>query len=229
MVRLIETLNAQAPAWVPYLLPVLKTEKTALLESLLHNSLNSEKSIYPENGLFFGALSYVKPGEVKAVILGQDPYHGPGQAHGLSFSVKRGVRIPPSLRNIYKELSEDIDCPAPMHGNLEAWAKQGVLMLNSVLTVERNAAGSHAKRGWEEITDAIISTVNVQKEPTAFVLWGKYAQEKAPYLDKRHLAVRSAHPSPFAARKGFFGSRPFSKVNDFLMKNGRDRINWAID
>lgn len=228
MIKLLDTLDEQAPAWSFALKGVLSTERTAALEQFLNTEFTSGKVIYPDSNAFFAALGYTPLGSVRAVILGQDPYHGPHQAHGLSFSVQPGVQIPPSLKNIYKELHEDIQCDVPDHGYLKSWAEQGVLMLNSVLSVELSSPASHAKKGWEEITDAIIASVNEQEEPTAFVLWGKYAQEKAPSLDGRHLVIRTAHPSPFAARKGFFGSRPFSQVNRFLLKHGRGEIDWSI-
>lgn len=166
---------------------------------------------------------------MRVVILGQDPYHGEGQAHGLSFSVRPGVRIPPSLVNIYKELQNDLGIPPARHGFLEHWAEQGVLLLNSVLTVERALAASHQKRGWETFTDAIIRAVNDQQQPVVFILWGSYAQKKAAFVDQsRHLVLRSAHPSPLSAHNGFFGTAPFSKANAFLEANGRPPIDWAL-
>jgi uracil-DNA glycosylase len=169
---------------------------------------------------------------VKVVILGQDPYHGPGQAHGLSFSVQEGVRIPPSLMNIHKELDADLGLPRPAHGSLVAWAKQGVLLLNTVLTVEEGKAASHQKLGWEAITDACVEAVASKPEPCVFILWGRHAQAKAPAIEAlgqgRHLILRSAHPSPLSAHNGFFGTRPFSRANDFLEQAGRGAIDWRL-
>jgi uracil-DNA glycosylase len=166
---------------------------------------------------------------VRVVILGQDPYHGEGQAHGLCFSVQPGVRTPPSLVNIYKEMQEDLGIPPARHGFLEHWAKQGVLLLNSVLTVEMGRAASHQGRGWERFTDAVIRAVNEQEKPVVFILWGSYAQKKAAFVDRdRHLVLRSAHPSPLSAHNGFLGSRPFSKANAFLEQHGRQPIDWQL-
>ena len=163
------------------------------------------------------------------VILGQDPYHGEGQAHGLCFSVKPGVRPPPSLINIYKELQSDLGIAPPSHGNLEAWARQGVLLLNAVLTVEAGLAASHQGKGWERFTDAVIRLVNDQPRPVVFILWGSYAQKKAAFVDRtRHLVLASAHPSPLSAHNGFFGSRPFSKANAFLVAQGQEPIDWDL-
>ena len=166
---------------------------------------------------------------MRVVILGQDPYHGEGQAHGLCFSVQPGVRIPPSLVNIYKEMQADLGIPPARHGFLEHWAKQGVLLLNSVLTVEMGRAASHQGQGWERFTDAVIRVVNEQEKPVVFILWGSYAQKKASFVDQRkHLVIRSPHPSPLSAHNGFFGSRPFSKANDFLVKHDRKPIAWEL-
>jgi len=163
------------------------------------------------------------------VILGQDPYHGEGQAHGLCFSVKPGVRPPPSLVNIYKELQSDLGLPPPRHGHLEHWARQGVLMLNSVLTVEANRAASHQGKGWEKFTDEIIREVNKLERPVVFILWGSYAQKKAAFVDTtRHHVIKSAHPSPLSAHNGFFGSRPFSRTNAFLREHGQAEIDWRL-
>nr|MBP6730385.1 uracil-DNA glycosylase [Microthrixaceae bacterium] len=160
---------------------------------------------------------------------GQDPYHGPGQAHGLCFSVRRGVRRPPSLDNIFKELADDVGCAPPDHGNLEAWARQGVLLLNSVLTVRAHHAGSHAAKGWERFTDRVIRVVNDKPERVVFVLWGAYARKKAALIDlSRHVVIESAHPSPLSARNGFFGSRPFSRANAALAEAGLEPIEWCI-
>jgi uracil-DNA glycosylase len=167
--------------------------------------------------------------EVRVVILGQDPYHGPGQAHGLCFSVQQGVRTPPSLVNIYKELEADLGIKPRHHGCLEHWAKQGVLLLNSVLTVERGLAASHSKRGWERFTDRIIARVNDKAEPVVFLLWGSYAQKKAAFVDgSRHLVLKAAHPSPLSAHSGFLGCRHFSRSNAFLEERGLKPIEWAL-
>jgi uracil-DNA glycosylase len=166
---------------------------------------------------------------VRVVILGQDPYHGEGQAHGLCFSVKPGVRPPPSLINIYKEMKSDLGLEPPPHGNLEAWAKQGVLLLNAVLTVEAGLAASHQGKGWERFTDAVIRLVNDLSRPVVFILWGSYAQRKAAFVNRqRHLVLASAHPSPLSAHNGFFGSKPFSRANEFLIANGQDPIDWKL-
>jgi uracil-DNA glycosylase len=163
------------------------------------------------------------------LILGQDPYHGPGQAHGLCFSVKRGVPQPPSLVNIFKELHDDLGCAIPSHGNLEHWARQGVLLLNAVLTVRANVANSHKDRGWEQFTDAVIKAVNAKPDRVVFVLWGAYARAKKMLIDRtRHVVIESAHPSPLSASNGFFGSRPFSQINAALREAGKPEIDWQI-
>lgn len=199
------------------------------LKSFLQAEKQAGKQIFPKGSEYFRALDLTPLDKVSVVILGQDPYHGEGQAHGLSFSVRPGVRIPPSLVNIYKELQNDLGIPPARHGFLEHWAEQGVLLLNSVLTVERALAASHQKRGWETFTDAIIRAVNDQPRPVVFILWGSYAQKKAAFVDQsRHLVLRSAHPSPLSAHNGFFGTGPFSKANAFLEANGRPPINWAL-
>ncbi|MDP0563387.1 MAG: uracil-DNA glycosylase [Candidatus Endonucleobacter sp. (ex Gigantidas childressi)] len=185
------------------------------------------KVIHPQISEYFRALDLAPFEQVKVVILGQDPYHGPGQAHGLCFSVKPNVTIPPSLRNIYKELKDDLGIPPANHGFLEHWAKQGVLLLNSVLTVEHKQAGSHQKKGWEQFTDKIVTELNNHKEKLVFILWGGYAQKKGEFIDATaHLVLKSAHPSPLSARRGFFGSKPFSQTNDYLRRNGVETIDW---
>ncbi|MFC5703515.1 uracil-DNA glycosylase [Cohnella faecalis] len=188
-----------------------------------------ERTIYPERSRIFQALQWTAYDSVKVVILGQDPYHGPGQAHGLSFSVLPGVKQPPSLKNIFKELKEDLGCAIPDHGSLEQWAKQGVLLLNAVLTVRESEANSHRKLGWETFTDRIIALLNDRERPIVFILWGRHAQEKAIFIDEaRHLVIRSAHPSPLSAYNGFYGSKPFSKANEFLTAIGQQGIDWQI-
>ncbi|MCI3927190.1 uracil-DNA glycosylase [Paenibacillus sp. TRM 82003] len=186
-------------------------------------------SVYPPEADIFNALRATPYDSVKAVVLGQDPYHGPGQAHGLSFSVRPDVKLPPSLRNIYKELQDDLGIPAPNHGCLQAWAEQGVLLLNAVLTVREGEPNAHKGRGWERFTDAVVDALNRRAEPVAFVLWGSHAQAKGGGIDEgRHLVVRSPHPSPLSARRGFFGSRPFSAVNEWLRTRERAPIDWTI-
>ncbi|QJD83550.1 uracil-DNA glycosylase [Cohnella herbarum] len=185
--------------------------------------------VYPPRNDIYRALELTPYEKVRVVILGQDPYHGPGQAHGLSFSVQKGVKLPPSLKNIYIELQEDIGCTAPNHGFLEHWSQQGVLLLNSVLTVRESLPNSHRKLGWETYTDRIISLLNERETPIAFVLWGKHAQDKGRYIDSsKHLVLNSVHPSPLSAYGGFWGSKPFSQCNAFLMRNGLEEIDWRI-
>jgi uracil-DNA glycosylase len=187
------------------------------------------KQIYPKGSAWFRALDLTPLDKVRVVILGQDPYHGPGQAHGLCFSVPPGVRPPPSLVNIYKELESDLGLRRANHGFLESWAEQGVLLLNSVLTVEMAQAASHKDRGWERFTDAVIQLVNARAEPVVFLLWGSYAQKKAAFVDSsRHLVLKAAHPSPLSAHNGFLGCRHFSKTNAFLIAQGQPPINWAL-
>jgi uracil-DNA glycosylase len=188
-----------------------------------------QHTVYPKKADLFRALKLTPYEEVKVVILGQDPYHGPNQAHGLSFSVLPGVTPPPSLKNIFKELQQDLDCTPPNHGCLEHWARQGVLLLNTVLTVREGQPNSHRKLGWQRFTDKIIDSLNARQRPMVFILWGRNAQEKGSFIDgSRHLIIQSAHPSPLSARTGFFGSRPFSQSNQFLKVNGITEIDWQI-
>jgi uracil-DNA glycosylase len=195
----------------------LKTEKAA------------GKTIYPPGGQIFNAFNTTHFDNLKVVLLGQDPYHGINQAHGLSFSVKKGVMPPPSLANIFKELKNDIGMPTPAHGDLTRWAEQGVLLLNASLTVRSGEPTSHSKIGWHEFTDAVIRKISDLKEHVVFLLWGKYAQEKQVLInEKKHLILKAAHPSPFSADKGFFGCKHFSKTNEYLMKHGIDPIDWQI-
>lgn len=187
------------------------------------------KQIFPKGSEWFRALDLTPLEKVRIVILGQDPYHGPGQAHGLCFSVQPGVRPPPSLVNIYKELETDLGIKPRRHGFLEHWASQGVLLLNSVLTVEMGQAASHRDRGWERFTDRIIREVNESDQPVVFMLWGSYAQKKAAFVDtSRHLVLKAAHPSPLSAPSGFFGCRHFSRANAFLQSNGLEPVDWAL-
>ena len=187
------------------------------------------KRIFPKGAEYFRALDLTPLDQVKVVVLGQDPYHGEGQAHGLCFSVQPGVRTPPSLVNIYKELESDLGLPRARHGFLEHWARQGVLLLNSVLTVEMGRAASHQGKGWETFTDAIVRLVAQKEEPVVFLLWGAYAQRKAGFVDSgRHLVLKAAHPSPLSAHNGFLGCRHFSQANDFLEAKGRGAIDWRL-
>ncbi|OPA78516.1 uracil-DNA glycosylase [Paenibacillus selenitireducens] len=189
----------------------------------------ANETIYPPRSHIFEAFARTSYTNTRVVILGQDPYHGANQAHGLSFSVQPGVRIPPSLRNIYKELNSDLNYDIPEHGTLTSWADQGVLLLNTVLTVRSGVAFSHQRQGWEAFTDAVIHALNQREQPLVFMLWGNHAQQKAASLDPdRHCIISSAHPSPLSARKGFFGSRPFSRTNEFLRQKGMETIDWNL-
>jgi len=188
------------------------------------------KIIFPPRDYIFNALKLTSYENTKVVIVGQDPYHGVGEAHGLSFSVQEGIKIPPSLQNIYKELKDDLDISPASKGDLTKWAKEGVLMLNAVLTVEKDKAASHRKLGWELLTDYIIKVLNQKEEPVVFILWGNFAKEKARYItNPNHLIITSPHPSPFSANSGFFGSKPFSKTNDFLKSKGLQEIDWDLN
>jgi uracil-DNA glycosylase len=188
----------------------------------------SRHQVFPADDDVFSALRLTRYADVRVVILGQDPYHGPGQAHGLSFSVRPGVAVPPSLRNIYKELHDDLGIEHPGHGNLEAWARNGVLLLNSVLTVRAHDAGSHRKQGWETLTDRIIQVVSEKLEPVVFILWGNFARSKAPLIADHHHIIESPHPSPLSASRGFFGTKPFSRANDALAASSREPIDWSL-
>ncbi len=216
--------------WGELLIPEFEKPYMKSLKSFLHEEIMQNKTIFPPGALYFHALNKTPYENVKVVILGQDPYHGPGQAHGLCFSVQVGVKPPPSLQNIYKEMKADLDLSPPEHGNLERWAEQGVLLLNSVLTVEKGRAGAHQNKGWEQFTDRIIEIINEVQTPTAFLLWGAYAQKKGDNIDRsKHLVIQSPHPSPFSANRGFFGSAPFSKINRFLLENGREPVDWDLN
>ena len=187
------------------------------------------KTIYPPGSQIFYALDRTPFDKVKVVILGQDPYHGPGQAHGLCFSVQPGVAPPPSLINIYKEMESDLNLTPPGHGCLSSWADQGVLLLNSVLTVEAHKAASHQSRGWEQFTDRIIRELEAKREHLVFILWGGYARKKGNFIDRnRHLVIESAHPSPLSAYRGFLGSRPFSRTNEYLKETGQEPVDWKL-
>ena len=218
-------------AWRTILAPVCATPAICALDAALQAEAAGGTAIYPPRDRRFRALELTPPDAVRAVILGQDPYHGPGQAHGLAFSVPEGQRIPPSLRNMFEERASDLGLDPPAHGNLDHWARQGVLLLNTSLTVEAGKAGSHAKRGWQAVTDTIVQAVADRPDPTVFILWGNHAQgilARIAGLEAggRHLVLTAAHPSPLSARRGFFGSRPFSRANAFLERHGRGRIAW---
>ena len=220
-------------SWQPAVQPVLDTEEARKLGGWLRAEEAAGKAIFPPRGTRLRALELTPLDAVKVVILGQDPYHGPGQAHGLSFSVPEGVRPPPSLVNIFKELRGDLGIAPPGHGNLEGWAQQGVLLLNNALTVESGQAGSHARKGWDAITDAAVAAVAERVEPSVNILWGSHAQAKAARIpalrdNSRHLILRSVHPSPLSAHHGFFGSKPFSQANAFLEAQGRGAIDWQL-
>ena len=216
-------------SWRIPLAQELASPRMAALKAFLLAERAAGKIIHPAGSQWFAALDLTPLESVRVVILGQDPYHGPGQAHGLAFSVRPGVRPPPSLINIYKEMQTDLGIPPARHGHLEHWARQGVLLLNSVLTVEQGLAASHQGRGWEGFTDAVIRLVNARAEPAVFLLWGAHAQKKAAFVDQeQHCVIRSAHPSPLSAHNGFFGSRPFSRANAFLTSHGQPPIDWAL-
>lgn len=216
-------------SWKAPLLPEFEADYMARLEAFLLGEKAAGKQIFPNSEEWFRALELTPLEKVRVVILGQDPYHGPGQAHGLCFSVQPGVRPPPSLVNIYKELQTDLGISRPHHGFLEHWATQGVLLLNSVLTVEMTKAASHRGKGWEKFTDAVIRLVNAKTDPVVFMLWGNYAQKKADFVDSaRHLVLKAAHPSPLSAHNGFLGCRHFSQCNAFLESKGLPPIDWAL-
>lgn len=216
-------------SWKHELLAEFSKSYLGELRHFLLSEKQKGKVIFPKGEEYFNALNSTAFDKVKVVILGQDPYHGPGQAHGLCFSVQKGVPQPPSLKNIFKELQSDLGFKPPSHGNLQVWAEQGVLLLNSVLTVESGKAGSHQNRGWEKFTDQVIRSLNEHREGLVFLLWGTYAQAKGQYIDReRHLVIQSSHPSPLSAHRGFLGSKPFSKTNDYLVSQGKSPINWSL-
>jgi len=196
------------------------------LEMINHEYLMN--TVFPPRNYIFNALKLTPYENVKVVIMGQDPYHGEGEAHGLSFSVQKGIKVPPSLQNIYKELYDDLGIEPSKDGDLTGWAKEGVLLLNAVLTVLKDKPASHRNLGWEKLTDYIIKLINQKDEPVVFILWGNFAKEKMKYItNPKHFVITSPHPSPFSARSGFFGSRPFSKCNEFLVKNNMEPIDWG--
>lgn len=214
--------------WAPLLQEEFQKPYYLKLRQFLVDEYN-QRTIFPDKYDIFNALHFTSYKDTKVVILGQDPYHGPGQAHGLSFSVKPGIAVPPSLKNIYKELADDLGYEIPNHGYLEHWAKQGVLMLNTVLTVRAGKAHSHKGKGWEKFTDQVISLLNQREKPVVFILWGRPAQMKKSLItNTHHYLIESPHPSPLSASRGFFGSKPFSKVNQFLRENGMEEIDWQI-
>ncbi|MBL7556631.1 MAG: uracil-DNA glycosylase [Bdellovibrionaceae bacterium] len=215
------------PSWLKHLDAEFKSEYMINLKSFLKEEIKKKKTIFPKGPNYFEALNRTGFDKVKVVILGQDPYHGEGQAHGLSFSVPMGVRPPPSLLNILKEIRSDLKKEPSVKDDLSSWADQGVLLLNSVLTVEMGKPASHAGRGWEAFTDKIIHLLNDKREHLVFILWGSYAQKKGAFIDrKKHFVIESVHPSPLSAHRGFMGSRPFSKANEYLKKTGQTEINW---
>jgi uracil-DNA glycosylase len=215
--------------WKDLLLDTFSQPYMLELKAFLKNEKSAGRIIYPGSDEIFNAFNTTPLSEVKIVLLGQDPYHGPGQAHGLSFSVKDGVRQPPSLQNIFKELESDLGVTPPTGGNLTAWARQGVLLLNAVLTVRANEPASHQGKGWEQFTDTVIRRLSESKENLVFLLWGRFAQSKSDLIDEqKHLVLRAAHPSPFSAHSGFFGCKHFSKANAYLTKQGINIIEWRI-
>ena len=216
------------PSWLVHLERYFQTEEMKQLKSFLVDE-QKQSQVFPPNKLIFNALNSTPLDRVKVVILGQDPYHGPGQAHGLSFSVPPGVYPPPSLQNIFQELVNDVGVPSPQTGDLSSWAAQGVLLLNTALTVRARQANSHRGRGWEGFTDQVIRVVNQEQESVVFILWGKNAKEKKTLVDQqKHLVIESSHPSPYSANYGFFGSRPFSRTNQFLRSRNQAMIKWRL-
>lgn len=216
-------------SWKTLLKPEFARDYMQNLRAFLRAELAAGKNIFPKGAEYFAAFDHTPVDHVKVVILGQDPYHGPGQAHGLCFSVRPGVPVPPSLVNIYKEMQSDLGISQPGHGCLLPWADQGVLLLNSVLTVQAHNAASHRGRGWESFTDHIIAELNRIHDHLVFILWGGYAQKKGAKIDRdRHLVITSPHPSPLSSHRGFFSSRPFSQANAYLERNGKNPINWQL-
>lgn len=217
------------PSWLQHLGPEFKLPYMQELRAFLAQQKLEGKSIYPPSKRIFNAFNSTPLDRVKVVILGQDPYHGLGQAHGLCFSVQPGVRVPPSLQNIFKELQRDLNCPLPPHGYLQSWADQGVLLVNATLTVEQGNAGSHQNRGWERFTDRALEVVSEQRQGVVFMLWGSYAKKKARLLDgQRHEILTASHPSPLSAYRGFLGCGHFSSANVYLEERGERPINWCL-
>lgn len=213
-------------SWKTFLADEFEKPYFSVLTEFVRNEYKSHK-VYPPAKLIFNAFDQCPFEKLKVVILGQDPYHGPGQAHGLCFSVNDGIDFPPSLRNIFKELQNDVGKEIPQSGNLTGWAKQGVLLLNATLTVRANQAGSHQNKGWEQFTDAVIQKINDEKKHVVFILWGNYAISKTRFINQdKHLVLSSVHPSPLSASRGFFGNHHFSLTNEFLVKNGLESVQW---
>ena len=216
-------------SWLTRLQPEFDQPYMQSLRDFLQKEKQQGKVIYPPGGQMFNAMNLTPFEQVKVVILGQDPYHGPNQAHGLSFSVPPGIKIPPSLRNIYKEIERDLGIVPPNHGCLQSWAQQGVLLLNAMLSVEQANAGSHQGKGWEQFTDAIIERLSREREGVVFMLWGSYAQKKGRVIDRdRHCVLQSAHPSPLSAHRGFLGNGHFSAANAYLQKHQQTPIDWSV-
>lgn len=217
------------PSWLSKLEEEFQQPYMSALRSFLKDEKRAGKVIYPPVDDWFNAFAHTPFERVKVVVLGQDPYHGPGQAHGLCFSVQHGVDVPPSLLNIYKEIHRDLGLPMPRHGCLESWADQGVLLLNSVLTVERGNAGAHQGKGWERFTDRVVDLLNRERQGLVFLLWGSYAHKKGALIDRsRHLVLQAPHPSPLSAHRGFLGCGHFSKANEYLREHGQAAIDWSV-
>lgn len=221
-------LNHIENSWKTIIEPATKKESFQKLKEFLKKEYK-EQTIYPKKENLWTAFEWTDYEDVKVVILGQDPYHGENQAHGLSFSVQAGMKIPPSLRNIYKELEDDLNIQTPDHGYLKEWAEEGVFLLNTVLTVRAGEAGSHRGKGWEALTDFVISSLNEKEKPVVFILWGAEARKKKALIDEdKHFVLTSFHPSPLSAYRGFFGSKPFSKTNQLLTESGQKEIDWEL-
>ncbi len=217
------------PSWLEHLKDEFQTPRMKGLKNFLSEEISRGKIIFPRGSEIFRCFSATPFEKVKVVILGQDPYHGEGEAHGLCFSVQQGIKIPPSLQNIFKELSSDLNVPMPSQGNLLPWANEGVLLLNTVLTVEKDKPLSHRGKGWEEFTDTVVQVLSQKKENLVFILWGSHALKKGQGIDpKKHCIIHSPHPSPLSSYRGFFGSRPFSKTNEYLSENGIPPIQWEL-
>ena len=222
---MIEAINT---SWIKHLKSEFEKDYFKELSTFVEAE-RQEHSIFPTAELTFSALNKTGLNNIKVVILGQDPYHNHGQANGLSFSVANGMKTPPSLRNIFKELQSDLDCSIPTSGNLERWAEQGVLLLNATLSVRAHEPGSHQKKGWETFTDTIIELISQKCDNIVFILWGNFAQKKLKLInEEKHYIIKSVHPSPFSARNGFFGSKPFSKTNEYLNRVGKENIDWEL-
>lgn len=224
----LEQIKIEA-SWKQHLLPQFEQDYMHSLRQFLVSQKKAGKVIYPKGDEYFNAFNLTPFDQVKVVMIGQDPYHGPGQAHGLCFSVRNGVRFPPSLQNIFKEIHADLGLPIPKNGCLTHWAEQGVLLLNAVLTVEQSKAAAHQGKGWEQFTDAAIRELNEQREGIVFMLWGSYAQKKGQIIDQnKHCVLKAPHPSPLSAHRGFFGCKHFSKANQYLQSKGLAPIDWSV-